>query len=235
MCVLSARDLAKQGQLNGNSHGQNSSEDDARNPFAWRNGELEALSSGSENGKGLVIVASDVIYDEGLTEALFLVLGKLMPAPFLLYPKDENNNTGCDTERQANCNTRTLAQAPFRDVLPSRKDEAVLFLALEKRFNFSLETLTVAATGYQALVRNVLDITDEGGQTANAEAGRSRQEGKRLREFEGTRVPLTFSSCFRYRRSESMELWEIRRRPVVAPPEVRGLTTNTSNDSQREC
>lgn len=223
--MSSPRDLATQVQSNGNSHGQKCTEDDAKNPFAWRNGELEALSSGSDNGKGLVIVASDVIYDEGLTEALFHVLRKLMPPPLLLYPKDDNKHVGCDTDRQADYNNRIPAHAPCGNVLPSSKNEAVLFLALEKRFNFSLAALAVAATGYQALLRNVLDITGEGGETANnAEVGRIRQEGQHLQEFEGTRVPLTFSNCFRYRRCESMELWEIRRRPVVAPPEVQVAT-----------
>ena len=94
---------------------------------------------------------------------------------------------------------------------------AVLYLALEKRFNFSLAELSVKATGYGALLRNVLDVTvNRGAAGTPAEGGCSRQGGGGAeRQFEGRRLPLSFQQCFHYQRSDAMELWEIRRRPRV--------------------
>ena len=85
----------------------------------------------------------------------------------------------------------------------------VLYLALEKRFNFSLAELSVSATGYKALLGNVVDVTD-------AADGRGIGDGcaSRRKAFEGIRLPLKFQQCFRYNRSDAMEIWEIRRRPV---------------------
>lgn len=87
--------------------------------------------------------------------------------------------------------------------------EAVLYLALEKRFNFSLAELSVSATGYKTLLGNVMDVTN--GVDASVVGGCAL----RRKAFEGVRLPLTFQQCFRYQRSDAMEIWEIRRRPVL--------------------
>ncbi|CAM9092981.1 unnamed protein product [Hapterophycus canaliculatus] len=212
-------------------------------PFTWNKGELEGLSAPTQTaGGGLVIIAADVIYDEGLTDALFDALKSLMPAPrpfgeHTPHGRDRKLSSGEKNEAPAG-QTPPVTTAedsvdevhpavsfiPFRrrpieDALADRSclvrgdGEAVLFLALEKRFNFSLAELSVAATGYSALIRNVLDVT--GGDGAGVKvAERCPRQSPRERAFEGRRLPLSFQQCFRYQRSNAMELWEIRRRPV---------------------
>lgn len=277
---------------NGDTDDAQSGDDDVS--FDWREGELERLSSPlpSETGepKPLVILAADVIYDEGLTEAFFDVLKLLMPPPpppvspsgrprqsapqsshgndedrssqdgashganggardlttketghersrVLSRPTSvdvsEDNEKLSSTQRQGfassaaslnNSNNNVDAQIDSkcqeREELPTENGQtyssfgaggghgAVLYLALEKRFNFSLAELSVSATGYRALLRNVMDVTDG----VDRQAARACKLGSKV--FEGTRLPLAFQQCFRYKRSDAMEIWEIRRRPV---------------------
>ena len=94
--------------------------------------------------------------------------------------------------------------------------QSVLYLALEKRFNFSMAELSVAATGYNALLRNVLDTTQATESGAGVDRS-ARQGGNAQKEFEGRKLPLSFQQCFRYTRNDAMELWEIRRRPATRP------------------
>lgn len=157
-------------------------------PYNWRDGELEDLLSWrvDDSGGGVTILASDVIYDEGLTEAFFGILKIMMPPPAA-----NHYGTG-ETQAQRS---------------------SVLYMGLEKRFNFSIAELSVAATGYRALLRNVLDITD-GDVIDQAGRGKRAQDGQGCQEFTGVRLPLDFAKCFRYNRSEAMEMWEIRRRPL---------------------
>lgn len=96
------------------------------------------------------------------------------------------------------------------------ESQAIFYLALEKRFNFSVVEMSVAATGYNALLRNVLDVTNNNGTRDKKPC--TGEEGK---EFEGTRLPLNFEQCFQYRRSEAMEVWKIRRRLRVVPSSDR--------------
>ena len=270
---------------------------DCDSTFNWREGELERLLSPpllSETGEptpSLVILAADVIYDEGLTEAFFDVLKLLMPPPPPPPPPPLPPSNGDDGDqahhdsasREANGGgmrgtaTKESSQERSRCPLPStpsvddvsahteppsspwrrqqrqgfagyvapantsnvgvetdskedpgRKEPppsggqmlssfiaggvgetVVLYLALEKRFNFSLAELSVSATGYKALLGNVVDVTD-------AADGRGIGDGcaSRRKAFEGIRLPLKFQQCFRYNRSDAMEIWEIRRRPV---------------------
>ncbi|CAM9738261.1 unnamed protein product [Scytosiphon promiscuus] len=232
----------------GNRNGSNERErvDGIHRPFTWNEGELEGLcASRQTQGGGLVIIAADVIYDEGLTDALFDVLKSLMPVPRTCVPervkadtnimsesKDgsgESNGTSMDRKppvtltSAAGCDPRdsTVHDTPrgrkcrghvHVEGLPLARGEgeAVLFLALEKRFNFSLAKLSVAATGYGALMRNVVDVSSREGQ--GAETCRYMVCGEK--PFEGRRLPLSFQQCFRYQRSDAMELWEIWRRPV---------------------
>lgn len=96
--------------------------------------------------------------------------------------------------------------------------QSVLYLALEKRFNFSMAELSVAATGYNALLRNVVLDTTQATESGVAGVDRSAQQGGNAqKEFEGRKLPLSFQQCFRYTRNDAMELWEIRRRPATRP------------------
>lgn len=214
-------------------------------PYAWRTGELGSLLwSGdgvmdNRGRRGLVILGSDVIYDEGLTEAFFDVLKTLMPPPPPTCDQG-HRHSGKDRAEANNGSSRapTLRLPSSLATASSSSPSPVLYMALEKRFNFTIAELSVAATGYKALLRNVLDVT-----TANEGSSRShpnhpnggvisvakdsvgnapgeaclrdlQNHHRRNQAFEGVRLPLTFAQCFRYQRSVAMEMWEIRRRPL---------------------
>ncbi|CAM9726734.1 unnamed protein product [Ectocarpus fasciculatus] len=221
----SEADCAGTGDVKSNTHDDRT----ACGPFSWRKGELGGMSPKPDSKRGgLVIVAADVIYDEGLTEALFEALKLLMPEPSLRTRglgkegsvlKAADNVTKLishQTTPSAKATPGRLDSAGTTDVPVCAKNpgkDAVLYLALEKRFNFSVAELSVAATGYNALLRNVLDVTEQEG--AGVEVDGCKQQGlTSAKAFEGKRLPLSFEQCFRYERSNAMELWEIRRRPA---------------------
>ncbi|CAM9526361.1 unnamed protein product [Discosporangium mesarthrocarpum] len=215
--------------------------------YAWRPGELEALVSpypplehGEAGGAQLVLLASDVIYDEDLTESLFDLLRELMyppllplrPPPLPLLPRPVSGSGGVAphnttiTPTTTPCRSRETPREPDgvdkrtgppvsgpEDEVQGvrRGGEVLLFMALEKRFNFTLEDLSVVATGYKAFLRNVCDVSDGQGGEGRCQhtAGKRQQSGH---DFEGRKLPLDFAQCFHYHRSQAMELWEIRRR-----------------------
>lgn len=246
------REHSRSSNGDGNGKGNGDGNGTCR-PFSWKKDELEGLSLSTPSpGGGLVLVAADVIYDEGLTDAFFRVLRMLMPVPAAppvpvgrqsgdklagdcsdnatRTPKDEDANYGggvdqtpsasvdsAGSEAAASGKKSTISD---ENVPPGAKGkaQAVLYLALEKRFNFSIAELSVAATGYSALLRNVLDITQQAADSGGAGVDRSAQQGENaLKDFEGRRLPLSFQQCFRYTRNDAMELWEIRRRPMKRP------------------
>lgn len=212
-------------------------------PFAWRKGELEGLSRSTSPGGGIVIIAADVIYDEGLTDAFFDVLKLLMPARTKPPTKTRADTITSD----CNCDHKYAQKGAGRDELAAKMSptysgsvidsgvfdshtstgnntstrqqrssslqrETTLYLAIEKRFNFSLPELSVAATGYNALLRNVLDVTMEA-EGRVADGGCTQQGLDSPKAFEGKRLSMSFQQCFRYQRSSAMELWEIKRTP----------------------
>eukprot|EP00903_Cladosiphon_okamuranus_P012156 g11403.t1 len=208
-------------------------------PFSWRKHELEGLSASTSTGGELVLVAADVIYDEGLTDAFFDVLRMLMPtsAPPSSGAKladgcsggvtpsrvrvdqtppahsASGNSDGSEAAATIGGSCSTSCQKQVVSGADGGKERAVLYLALEKRFNFSMAELSVAATGYSALLRNVLDTTPQRAGSGRAVAD-SFQRGEDVqKDFEGRRLPLLFKQCFQYQRNDAMELWEIRRRP----------------------
>ena len=237
---------ASSGELNGGGNGNGPCR-----LFSWRKHELEGLPASTSHGGGeLVLVAADVIYDEGLTDAFFHALRMLMPIPASPMPpvrKNEHELAGdhgkdaaspprdCvtlvdQTPSNPSANTKSVgaeaaAAHSSGDVSTSKEHvvfgaeggqgQAVLYLALEKRFNFSMAELSVAATGYSALLRNVLDTTPEAHSGGARVDGRKQQGRNAQKDFEGRRLPLSFQQCFHYRRNDAMELWEIRRRPRV--------------------
>ncbi|KAI3512619.1 hypothetical protein L1887_19936 [Cichorium endivia] len=80
----------------------------------------------------------------------------------------------------------------------------VLYLALEKRYNFSLDDLDVVANGYSRFQSYVRDEIDEGEY-------RELQNGT-LCSFVGTQIDLTNIPQYakNYDRGQDVELWEIR-------------------------
>lgn len=198
-------------------------------PFNWRRGELRHLISSQTTNDRLIIIASDVIYDEDLTEAFFRALEILMSSPQRLEQdtasSEGNNSNNWPTNNFPAANTRRNAGdqggTPTKIPTPkltfhemgdtgadtSTEGSPVLYLALEKRFNFTIKDMSVVATGYSALQRNVLDTTD--GPITTPPCGQGHASSFK---FEGVRLPLSFQQCFRYARDDNMEIWRIKPR-----------------------
>ena len=75
----------------------------------------------------------------------------------------------------------------------SNNSNLVIYLAIEKRFNFSIENLSVVATGYKSMLSH---INIEGEENCAF--------------FNGIRMPLDFPKSFRYNRTPQMEIWELK-------------------------
>ncbi|CAM9093355.1 unnamed protein product [Ectocarpus sp. 4 AP-2014] len=236
----SEADCAGMGDVKNNTNDDRTTGTGTRGPFSWREGELDSLSLISDSKRGgLVIVAADVIYDEGLTDALFEALKFLMPVPSLRargLGKEDRNCNGSVSSTADNATKPLPHQTTPTTATPSCEDsavtdvpvskpvddhdchplgtDAVLYLGLEKRFNFSVAELSVAATGYNALLRNVEDVTEKHGVDTGVDGCTQQGLKSAKKGFEGRRLPLSFQQCFQYQRSNAMELWEIRRRPV---------------------
>ncbi|CBJ30354.1 conserved unknown protein [Ectocarpus siliculosus] len=237
----SEADCAGMGDVQNNTNDDRTTGTGTCGPFSWRKGELDGLSLISDSKRGgPVIVAADVIYDEGLTDALFQALTLLMPVPSLRARGLGKEDRNCDSKVSSTADNATKPlphqTTPSTTPTPSCEDSAVtyvpvskpvddhdchplgtnavLYLALEKRFNFSVAELSVAATGYSALLRNVVDVTENDGVGTGVDGCTQQGLKSAKKAFEGRRLPLSFQQCFRYERSNAMELWEIRRRPV---------------------
>ncbi|KVH97969.1 hypothetical protein Ccrd_023785 [Cynara cardunculus var. scolymus] len=80
----------------------------------------------------------------------------------------------------------------------------VLYLALEKRYNFSLDDLDVVANGYSCFRRYVRDESDE--------VEHDDLENRSLCAFVGTRIDLTEIPRYadNYDRGQDVELWQIK-------------------------
>lgn len=88
--------------------------------------------------------------------------------------------------------------------LMSHGSKKVLYLALEKRYNFSLDDLDVVANGYSCFRSYVRDKSDDGEHD-------DLQNGS-LCAFVGTRIDLTEIPQYanNYDRGQDVELWQIR-------------------------
>ncbi|KAI3806870.1 hypothetical protein L1987_22788 [Smallanthus sonchifolius] len=82
--------------------------------------------------------------------------------------------------------------------------EKVLYLALEKRYNFSIDDLDVVANGYSRFRSYVRDETDD--------AENNELPNGSLSAFVGTRIDLTKipQYAFNYNRGLDLELWKIK-------------------------
>ncbi|KAL8043170.1 hypothetical protein ABFX02_09G100900 [Erythranthe guttata] len=99
-----------------------------------------------------------------------------------------------------------LTDALFRvlEVIMSTGPEKVLYLALEKRYNFSIDDLDVVANGYshfRSYLKNIEDIDEEGGVGNEFSCG-----------FIGRLVDLEEIPQYvqEYSRGNDVEIWEIR-------------------------
>jgi predicted nicotinamide N-methyase len=130
--------------------------DAADGKFGWTQSEQHELQNVD------VIVCADCVYDDDLTDALFRVLEKIMPAT------------------------------------------AVLYAALEKRFNFCLSAMDEVANGHSNFVSKFAV------ETNIPHDGRCSRLSP---SFVGKVVPSdTFEQHLQYLRTADLELWEIRRR-----------------------
>ncbi|KAI4324731.1 hypothetical protein MLD38_030188 [Melastoma candidum] len=85
--------------------------------------------------------------------------------------------------------------------LMSRGSEKVLYLALEKRYNFSLDDMDVVANGYSCFLSYV---RNEGDTISNHAASQPGFMGKHI---DLTKVP---QYVLNYNRGEDVEIWEIK-------------------------
>jgi hypothetical protein len=170
-----------------------SSSSSSSDVYAWQAQELTDLRS------IYYMLAADVVYDETLTVALFKKLELLLP--HVNSTTAATTTTASDSTAVARCSSKQQQQQ-------QQQRKPVCFLALEKRFNFSLAELSVVATGYRAMRERVLDLDD-----ASAVAAAAASEST-TPPFAGRRVPLSsFQQCFTgYTRTPQMELWELWRR-----------------------
>ncbi|EEF46491.1 conserved hypothetical protein [Ricinus communis] len=122
--------------------------------YSWIPAEIEEAQGVS------LLLAADVIYSDDLTDALFSILGTLMPLG----------------------------------------SEKVLYLALEKRYNFSLDDLDVVANGYKHFLSYLKEEEYE-----ELEYGSSPC-------FVGKRIDLSLIPQYvrGYDRGNDVELWQIK-------------------------
>jgi predicted nicotinamide N-methyase len=93
-----------------------------------------------------------------------------------------------------------LTDALFANIKRIIRDspKAKCFLAMEKRFNFELSSLSVQAYGYRRFLSHIGCAGDSGERASSGDT-----------VLQGRLIPLTFPSFFGYRRTEHLELWEI--------------------------
>ena len=120
-----------------------------------------------------------------------------------------------------------------------RRPGAVVWLTLEKRYNFEVSSLSVKAYGYRRFLEHIgrtsktpqsSDISSGGSGSPGAEEVEGNQESPALYKDEsaaasgsepdihtssssttlsGRLLPLNFPKCFDYHRVPQLELWEI--------------------------
>jgi predicted nicotinamide N-methyase len=100
----------------------------------------------------------------------------------------------------------------------------VLYMAMEKRYNFSLEELKVAANGYTRFCSHVHVVSPAGGvdpqelmrgvgsgtSSTNIQGGITPEPGK----FIAQQIRADFPQRFEYQRTKDLELWRIEPPPV---------------------
>lgn len=133
------------------------SQEDNINQYLWDEADQKLLNSSKR-----LFIAADVIYDDILTEALFLKLSQMM------------------------------------------KSKEVLLLTLEKRYNCTLSSQSVAATGYELFLHIV---------NSSLSANNPPPLSKFMKKFQGKQININTDyvpQCIRdYERNEQLELWEI--------------------------
>lgn len=90
----------------------------------------------------------------------------------------------------------------IRHIMSKYNRKAVCYLALEKRFNFELSSLSVQAHGYRCFLRRLGLITAEGEQSPSP----NKESDITLR---GSQIPASFPQYFHYNRTPQLEMWRI--------------------------
>ncbi|CAF2209369.1 unnamed protein product [Brassica napus] len=148
-------------------------------PFCWSFQDFELVKSAS------FIFAADVIYSDDLTIALFSMLKRLM-------------SLGCD-KVLLYITYWKLLKATNHIYIYKYVNWQLLYLGLEKRYNFSLDDLNVVANGYACFRRYIKE-----------DALCDHSDKKSF--FVGNRIDLKQIPQYTqgYDRGEDVELWEIR-------------------------
>ncbi|KAK2971199.1 hypothetical protein RJ640_008623 [Escallonia rubra] len=159
--------------------------------FCWTS--LEVL----EVHRASLVVAADVIYSDDLTDALFSILESLMS-----QGQEKSGWKASHASMQSGWKVwnDSITDSSFSDeagVDPVR----VLYLALEKRYNFTLNDLSVVANGYPHFRSYLRDDGECDGLQSES-----------FPCFTGIRVDLTQIPQYarEYDRGQDVEIWQIK-------------------------
>jgi hypothetical protein len=96
-----------------------------------------------------------------------------------------------DQDGSGEIDTDELTEAFFQTAKRMMRSGEHLWMAMEKRFNFSIEEMSVVAHGYKRLMKYVSDVDG-------------------AMPFRGSRIPLSFSQrVMSYDRVVDLEMWDI--------------------------
>lgn len=159
-----------------------------------------------------ILFAADVIYDDVLTQAFFKTVHKLLKIHSL-----SQTVSASQAQKESTHSNKCAAVA------------SSLYLAMEKRMNFSVETLAVEATGYRTLL-SVLCLHskhwtyEDDGNPVQYDSQKQSTMGNSDKEvevcrcntpgvvFAGRLIPLDFRQyVVEYTRVPELELWKIIR------------------------
>jgi hypothetical protein len=169
-----------------------------------------------------VVLVADCVYDEGLTDHLFGVLRALLKtaskqrqpcqrqpclrrrksdAPVMLPQSGASNADGTALSGRHGGGGSNGGDGGL-----GGRGGTVVWLTLEKRFNFELATLSVQAFGYRRFLAHIGQLP---GQLPGDDAPRTSSGGGGPR-LSGRRLSVDqVPQCFDYRRVPQLELWEI--------------------------
>jgi hypothetical protein len=183
--------------------------------FPWSEEDIAAIFGFTDNNPLLppTYIAADTIYSNELTAAFFQQLR-------VLLGWRQNKTTISFSNNNSNTNANRIDA--------TREDRACLYLALEKRINFSLETLEDSSVEYdyfisflnivdetsdrfdrpKVLFANINDANSQRNSSEFTDGGDSVCGGDNLR-FYAYKLTLDFPKYFEYNRVEELELWKI--------------------------
>lgn len=162
--------------------------------YAWCESDRAVLSQ-----VGLLL-AADVVYDDDLTLAFFSVLRALLGVEPC---RDQSDKAADGGAREGGEGTGGMGRRQRRCVV-----------ALEKRWNFSLEHMQVEAHGYATFRSQFRNVSEEAGQSSTDGSGGAGG----LNILWGRKIDIDHVPQYSqdYHRGDDLELWEVFAAP--SPP-----------------